>query len=358
MKKLPKKVFSIIAVCVLVFGIMPIMTACTIPFMDKKEPEQEVTAKIPNFEPLTEIKEGQPNIYLIVKVLDSSYWQVIVNGVKDAGNQYNCNIYYSGTANETDWQGQKGLIEKAMEQNPDGIIIAPDDSTKLTQDLKNIHDKGIPIALVDTVVNEDVFDVIYMTDNFIAGQNAAEEMISQLEMMGHAKNDPLTVGILVGSASSQTINERLAGFYQYWSENAPAKWEIINDIKNCNGDVEYACELTKNLIEEYPQIAGLYGTNNGPTRALCSTVMNMGKMHIVVVGFDYSDEMKAMIDSKDYVASTMLQRQYDMGFYAVSSVKSLLDGGTIRKKFEDTGVITAKIETLSDPSVVKVLETN
>lgn len=355
MQILPKKVLSIIAVCILVLGMLLSMGACSFP--GKEEPEPEVTAKIPNFEPLTEIKEGQPNIYLIVKVLDSSYWQVIVNGVKDAGNDSGCNIYYSGTANETDWQGQKGLIEKAVEQNPDGIIIAPDDSIKLTQDLKNIHDKGIPIALVDTVVNEDVFDVIYMTDNFIAGQNAAEEMLSQLQMMGHEKNDSLSVGILVGSASSQTINERLAGFYQYWAENAPAKWEIINDIKNCNGDVDYARELTTNLINENPQIAGLYGTNNGPTRALCGTVMEMGKMHIVVVGFDYSDEMKAMIDSRDYVASTMLQRQYDMGYRAVTSVKSLIEGVKLEKKFEDTGVISAKYETLTQPEVAKVLET-
>ena len=31
-----------------------------------------------DFEPLTEIKEGRTDIYLIVKLIDSGYWQVIL----------------------------------------------------------------------------------------------------------------------------------------------------------------------------------------------------------------------------------------------------------------------------------------
>ncbi len=333
---------------------MVALAACKI----QNDTGEEVANGIPQFESLNEVMEGRPNIYLIVKILDSQYWQVIVNGVKHAADMCDCNVYYSGTYNETDWENQHKLIEQVLDLEADGLIIAPNDSIKLTSDLEEVKRHGIAVALVDTVVNEDVFDVCYMTDNFIAGQDAAKEMLLQLAECGHDDSDEVKVGILVGSSVSQTISERLAGFYQYWYKNAPNDWSIISDIMNCDGDIEYAKELTENIIKEHPDICGLYGTNNGPTRALCTTVMNGGYKDIVVVGFDFSDEMKAMIESEDYVASTMLQRQYDMGYHAVEALKTVIEGGKIDNVFEDTGVITVKRQVLDNDEVVKILKQN
>lgn len=322
------------------------------------EKTEEVTEKIPNFEPLNTIKEGNTNVYLIVKLLDSNYWQVIIDGVRDAADACNLNVYYAGTNNETDWQGQKKLIAKAVENGADAIILAPDDSIELISDLQDVRKMDIPVILVDTVVNEDVFNVCYMTDNYIAGQDAAEAMISQLKLMGYESSDKLSIGVLVGTATSQTINERLAGFYQYWAVNAPNRWTIVGDILNCNGDVELAKELTEDFIAKNPKIAGLYGTNNGPSKALSSTVMNLKRTDIAVVGFDYSDEMKQLIESEEYFGATVLQRQYDMGYRAVESIVSILDDERITAKYEDTGVITVTRENLNDSEVLEVLKRN
>ncbi|MBR5407017.1 MAG: substrate-binding domain-containing protein [Lachnospiraceae bacterium] len=311
-----------------------------------------------DFQPLTEIKEGRTDVYLIVKLIDSGYWQVIINGAKDAGDAYDCNVYYAGTAIETDWQGQHELIDKVVGRNADAIILAPDDSVELAPDIERIHNLNIPIILVDTAANTDSYDICYMTDNLLAGQNAAEEMIRQLMDTGHSDDEKLSVGIMVGSATSQTINERLAGFYQHWSSNAPKNWEIISDIKNCNGNIDLGGQLTGELFKDHADLAGLYGTNNGPTRALCRTVSDAGRTDIVVVGFDYSDEMKALLESPEYHASTMLQRQYDMSYRAVGTALELLKGIQPPVKFEDTGVVTVNSLTLNDPDVIEVLKRN
>lgn len=351
--KLSKKTSSLI-ICILAVVMGFAMVACK---SEKVDTTQEETAKVPDFMPLNDVVEGRPNVYLIVKLLDSDYWKVIINGAKDSGNQNEVNVYYSGTSNETDWQSQSQLLDKALEQGADGIILAPNDSVKLSDQLRDIRSKGIPVALVDTVVNDDVFDICYMTDNYIAGQNAAEDMLLQLKAIGHNKEQSLTVGILVGNSNSQTISERLAGFRQYWSENAPSKWNISDDIKNCNGDLELAATMAQDLLDNNQDLAGMYGTNNGPTKVLCNAVMGSGRKDVIVVGFDYSDEMKAMIASEDFVASTMLQCQYDMGYNAVVSVKSLTEGGVIKNKFEDTGVVTAKYNTMLTTDVMNILKT-
>ncbi|MCR5508232.1 MAG: substrate-binding domain-containing protein [Lachnospiraceae bacterium] len=346
-----RKTAYILLIC-LTFLCITLCPACS----GKKD--NNAPLPISHFEPLNEIKAGRKNVYLIIKVMDSSYWKVIVNGARDAGEVLDCNIYYGGTTIETDWEGQQVLINEALESKADAMIIAPDDSIELAADINRIHDLGKPVVLIDTAANTNSFDICYMTDNLLAGQQAAAEMLNQLKRTGHDTEAVLSVGIMVGSAKSQTINERLAGFYKYWTENAPEKWTIISDIMNCNGKVDLGFDLARDFLKQHPETAGLYGTNNGPTRAICGVVKEQSRTDLVVVGFDYSDEMKELIELPEYPASTMLQRQYDMGNLAVGSVMDLLNGDTPPLKFVDTGVVTVNTDTLSDPEVTEVLERN
>lgn len=310
------------------------------------------------FEPVTEIKEGRKDIYLIIKVVDSSYWQVIIKGVRDAGEANDCNIYCGGTTIETDWKGQRELINEAIDRHADAILLSPDDSVELAPDIEKVQDLGIPVILIDTAANTESYAKCYMTDNLLAGQKAASEMIKQLKMAGYLSDDELKVGIMVGSATSQTINERLAGFYKYWTDNASSKWSIIPDIMNCNGKIDDGIELAEDFLKQHPDVCGLYSTNNSPTRAICTVVKNEERKDLVIVGFDYSDEIKELIDTPQYHASTMLQRQYDMGSRGVETAMQILGGNNPSVKFEDTGVVTVNSMNISDPEVMEVLANN
>lgn len=323
---------------------------------DQSKVEQEKT--IPEFTPITEIVEGRRDIYLITKVLDSNYWDTVVKGAKDAGEDLNCNVYFSGTYNEMDWQNQEILLDKCVSQGADAIILAPDDSIELSSKIEEIYAKNIPIILVDTAANTNSYDICYMTDNLLAGNKAAEEMLNQFYKSGLSENDDASVGILVGSSTSQTINERLAGFYQYWTNNAPEKWKIISDIKNCNGDITLGGEYVKNLLNENESIRGLFATNNGPTKALAQAVVDNHAENVIIVGFDYSDEIKSLIESSKFHASTILQKQYNMSYKGVQTALELLDGSTIDVRFEDTGVVIVNHDNYTDPDVQSVIENN
>ena len=183
-------------------------------------------------------------------------------------------------------------------------------------------------------------------------------MLDQLHNSGHSEGTELSVGIMVGQSASQTINERLAGFFEYWSDNAPKKWLISTDIMNCNGNIDLGERLAADFLEDHPNAAGLFGTNNGPTRALCRTVAEKERNDIIIVGFDFSDEIRSLIESPDYRASTMLQRQYDMSYKGVSTALEILRGRKPDIKFKDTGVITVNSSTMTDPDVTEVLEHN
>ncbi len=104
-----RKIKTIIILMML--SVMSCFAACS---SETKDPA-DIKPEIARFEPLTAITEGGRNIYLIVKLVDSSYWQVIINGARDAGEAYGVNIYCGGTNIETDWQGQRQLIDEALQ---------------------------------------------------------------------------------------------------------------------------------------------------------------------------------------------------------------------------------------------------
>ena len=324
----------------------------------KNTDEEKSIKPAPDFVPLNEIVEGRKNIYLIVKILEgSSYWQVIIDGAMDGGNDYDCNVYYSGSYAETDWESQEKLLDAAAAAGADAILLAPDDSVSLSGKLDEIYNKGTPIVLIDTITNTDSYDVCYMTDNLMAGQNAAEEMISLLRKSGISESDSIQIGIQVGATSSLTIIERLAGFFQYWSKNAPISWEVIPDIKCNEGSVDKAVECAEELLE-YPDLKGVFGTNNGSTVGFAKAIKEQQRKDIALVGFDYSNEIAELINDDEYIVSTILQKQYNMGYTGVESALELANGQEMSVKFEDMGVIVVNIETIDQAEVQEALMHN
>lgn len=202
----------------------------------------------PPFSPLTEIKEGRKNIYLIIKTLNSDYWDVVVDGAK--------------------------------------------------------------------------------------------------------------AGVQVCATATQTINERLAGFLQYWSNNAPDNWTVISDIKFNEGDVDRGCQCTEDLLNNYPDIKGVFGSDNVSTTSLAATIKKKERTDIVVVGFDYSSEIASLINSDEYTASSVLQRQFNMSYDGVKTALDLIDGEKMEQKFVDTGITVVNSNNRNSPEVRETLDHN
>lgn len=346
MKKQIKQIKSIL-LCVLILSLL-MVSGC-----DSKDTKRKAYVK--KFEALTEIKDGQKNIYLITKVLDNNYWDIIESCVAKEAKKQGCNLYYSGSEFEAEWETQVTLLDQAMKAGADAIIIAPDDSARLAGPINEAYDKGIPVILIDTTITTENYNVCYMTDNLLAGQQAAQEMLAQLEKRGIEETENISVAIQVGSGSSQTIAERIAGFSQYWSENAPDAWEIADEVKINNGDVDYAVECANAFFKDYKNLKGVFGCNNGSTVGFAKAIAENQRTDITLVGFDYSDEVAALIEDEQYSAATMLQRQDDMARLSVSAALGLLRGGVIEEKFHDTGVVVVNQESVNTDEIQSVI---
>lgn len=299
---------------------------------------------------------GEKTIYVIVKVLGNQYWSVLQAGAEQAGKDLGCKVVVVGTALESDIEGQLTLLQNAVSAQADGIVIAPLDSVSLDAPITEAYNSGIPVVLVDTVIKSDNYSAALLTNNVEAGKTAAEELIRLFKEKGIVETEEAQVAIQVGSSGSQTINDRVAGFTQYWSENAPEAWTILsNDIKVNEGDISKAVGFAQDFMTTYPNLKGVFGPNNGSTVGFVTGLTEAKRTDIAMVGFDFSSEIETMIRGGEFDVSSVVQRQYFMGYDGVKTALELANGGTVAEKTIDTGVILVDKNNVDSEEVQGVI---
>lgn len=282
---------------------------------------------------------SQEKIYVILKNYHGDYWKKVIQGVTKAAEQIEEAVYLGGIDNETDVSGQISLIEKAQQQGADGILLAPANSNALVESCQKIKDQNISLVLIDSSINSDAYDTCYMTGNMEAGQIAAREMLSMLSEQGNADQDPLEVGILLSSDSSQAMVNRVSGFLEYWAKYAPEKWTINQDIRLNGGDMENAQADVSELLRNNRHIKGLYGCNNTSTKGIAAVLMRAARKDIVMAGFDLAEETASLIRDPDYHGITLLQKQEQMAYKGMLSLDQQIRGEKPEQKYIDTGVL-------------------
>lgn len=295
-------------------------------------------------------------IYVIVKVLGNQYWSVLQAGAEQAGKNLGCNVVVVGTALESDIEGQLTLLQNAVSAQAAGIVIAPLDSVSLDAPITEANNSGIPVVLVDTVINSDNYSAALLTNNVEAGKTAADEMIRRLKAKGTSEDETVQIAIQAGSTGSQTIIDRVKGFNEYWEENAPEKWVVLNDdIKVNEGDISKAVGFCQDFLTTYPDLKGVFGPNNGSTVGFVTGLSESKRTDITLVGFDFSAEIETMIRSGEYDVASVVQRQYFMGYDGVKSALALANGEQVEEKTIDTGVVLVDISNVDSDEVQGII---
>lgn len=360
-KKRKCKIYAVLCFLSLFIGLGFSACSTSTPFSPEKANHNKpfLNQEPKDFEALTEIKEGQKDIYLILKYTDNEYFNVIKDGAIAAANTYSCNLYYSGTENENDCKGQEKLINTALSRGADGIMITPNAADLLSDSIASAQ-KQVPVVLLDSIINTTNYEVCYMTDNLKAGKDAAREMISLIEDMGYDSSDKVTIGIEISSPSINTISERLAGFCNLWESIAPPKWTILSEVKSNNMDHTQIAKDIEGFIKDYPNLVGIFSTNKRSTDGAATYLLDNNIKNIALVGFDYCPSMEKMITETDsgYHASMLLQDQYSMGYKGVNAVIDAISGTSHNQKFFDTGLVIVNQDTLLQDGTQQILTYN
>ena len=74
-----------------------------------------------------------------------------------------------------------------------------------------------------------------------------------------------------------------------------------------------------------------------------------------MVNFDFPDEIGELMNDEDYSISSVLQKNYDMGYRAVDACVRLCSGERPETKFVDTGIIVVDRESRNTSQVQSIL---
>ena len=127
-------------------------------------------------------------IAMIPKGTSHEFWKSVHYGGAEAAKELgNVNLIWKGPLQESDRGDQIALVEQFVNQKVDGICLAPLDRTGLVAPVKFAKEKGIPVLIFDSALEDESLVVSYVaTDNYNGGALAARRMGELLGSSGQS----------------------------------------------------------------------------------------------------------------------------------------------------------------------------
>lgn len=143
-------------------------------------------------------------------------------------------------------------VENFLTQQIDLLIISPNEATPLTAVVKKVHDKGIPVVVLDRKVDGDAYTMFIGADNTDIGRQAGKYLAEKVLPTGGR------IAEIRGLAGSTPAKERADGFR---AGIAGSKIEIV---ATADGDWlrEKGQQQADALLKAHPDIQAIYAHND------------------------------------------------------------------------------------------------
>ncbi|NOD92837.1 substrate-binding domain-containing protein [Ruegeria sp. HKCCD4884] len=249
---------------------------------------------------------------------NDAFWNVVKNGVEQAGKDVGVNVEYR--APETfDMVAMSQLIDAAVNQEPDGLIVSIPDADALGPSIERAVAAGIPVISINSGsdVSKDLGALLHVgQDEFDAGKAAGAELAS----MGG--KTAICVNHEVGNVA---LDLRCAGF----AEGFGGDVEVL-PTSNDPSEIESKVAAALAANEAVDTVMALGASSAGePTVA---AVKASGR-DVNVASFDLSANFLQSIADGD-AAFAIDQQQYLQGYLSVNFMGlhakyGLMPGGNV-----------------------------
>ena len=251
------------------------------------------------------------HLIFIPKTIDpaNGFWTALIDGAKLGAEEMGAEIEVMGAGAEEDVEEQIEIIRQSMEKEPDALLVAPGDYSEVSDVLQEVVDAGIPLILLDSVIDRDIAVSEIGTDNYRAGKELGEYAATLID----------------GEASHQ-----------------------IRSVVYCNSSYEKAYELTKDMLDRYPQISLLVATNEYGAIGAARAVNDLGLAgKVKMVGFDSSVEEIQLLEMGVFQA-IIIQKPVNMGYLGVEQAIHVLTGKKVEPKLDSGSKLITKENLYED----------
>jgi ribose transport system substrate-binding protein len=236
----------------------------------------------------------------------------------------------------------------------DYIITAPVDKDQMVAPLQAAVDAGIKIITVDTFLGDGdyangavTFPITYIgSDNMEGGRISARGLAEAIGGEG-------TVYINSTNPNVSSVEAREQGFKEVMAAEFP-NITVLGPDYNLD-DQNRAAQQTGAVIEQNPELAGVFGTNVFSAGGAGNAVVNAGLGGAVqVVAYDATAEAIELM-GQGVVSLVLAQKPFDMGYMAVQFAIADNAGVTSLPRRVETGFAIISEDNVSDPEIARFI---
>ena len=288
--------------------------------------------------------EEPKKISLILKTQSGDYWKNVRMGAEVAAKEFNVKVDFTSPRDESDSDGQVGLVNAAIQRNTDALILAPGDNNKLVKVAEKAVGNKIPVLVIDSKLNTNKINSYITTNNTKAGKKAGEELAS----LSNVNSRIAIINFIKGSSNNK---EREDGLMSVISKHPKLKVVYNNYVAP---DSESASVLTKKLVLGADKVNSIIALNYTSSIGVAQAIDELGLAgKINVITFDNTPEEIEYLE-KGVIEASVTQSPFGMGYLAVKYAVLTLQGKEI-PKYVDTGLVVIDRDNMYLPKNQKIL---
>jgi ABC-type sugar transport system, periplasmic component len=277
--------------------------------------------------------EEKIKIIYIPKVIDQTndFWSALLGGARMAAKEYNVDLTIVAPDTEEDYKKQNQLIDWAIKQKPNAIVISPSNYIETTKMAKKVVDNKIKLVFIDSSVKEKVQDAIVATDNYVAGKRMGEFMQKFIK-----KNTKIAIVGHVKTAS--TAIEREKGLRAGLGDDQKRVVEVVF----CNSEFGKAYNLTLEILKKHPDVNMIAGLNEYSSVGVARAIKNKGLTNKVkVIGFDSSLEEIELLEEGVF-QGIVIQKSFNMGYLGIEEAVKAVQGKNVLNNVDSGSELITK----------------
>ncbi len=226
-------------------------------------------------------------------------------------------------------------IRGFISQRVDYIVFAPVIETGWDTILKEAKDAGIPVILMDRVVdveNEDLYTTSIATDKYEEGVKAGEWLKEYLSENNRA-DEEINIVVLQGTLGSSPQIGRSDGF------NSVAKlmgnWNILEEI-DADFTTTRGKEVMQQLLSKYDDIDVVVSQNDDMTFGAVEAMNEKGittgvNGDVILISFDAVHDALQMV--QDGIINADVECNPNQGEYIANVIKMMESGEEVEKQY-------------------------
>ncbi|MFD1719675.1 ABC transporter substrate-binding protein [Georgenia deserti] len=286
----------------------------------------------------------QPYVAIISKGFQHQFWQTVNQGAEDAAEELGARMTFDGPDTESDVEQQLQQLQTALSGNPDAVGFAALDSEASIPILTQIDGQGIPVVAFDSGVESDIPVSTVSTDNYAAAAEAAEHMIELTDGSGD-------VAVVCHDQTSLTGIQRRDGFVETIEEQPDMQ---VVDVQYGGGDQLQSTNITKSILQANPDLAGIYGCNEGSAIGVVNGVREQNRAEdLAVIGFD-SGQGQIDAINEGIMDGAITQDPYQIGYQTVETAVAAINGEEVEETV-DTGYFWYDADNMDDDEIARAL---